>query len=137
MVSVGSGDEDGDGVTPGTGAWEVGVAKAALSNGMTQPTLVAADAPDTAAGEDGGMASPEGRNVSIGRVSAISKEDGTEMDHPIPALSPAIAVPTQEAMPQLSTLTQVLLYNEQLFISSAMDVMLLGCCCPRKLWRHR
>ena len=110
--SVGSGDDE-DGVTPrpGTGAQEVGVAKAAVSNDMTPPTLVAADgryaAPDTAASEDGGVASPEGRNVSIGRVSAISKEDGTEMDHPIPALSPAVAVPSQEAMPQLSTLTQV------------------------------
>lgn len=113
--SVGSGDEDGDGVTPraGTGAQEVGVAKTAVSNGMTPPTLVAADgqyaAPDTAVSEDGGVASPEERNVSIGRVSAISKEDGTEMDYPIPALSPALAVPAQEAMPQLATLTQTTL----------------------------
>lgn len=42
-------------------------------------------------------------NISIGRVSAISTEEGTEVDHPLPALSPPGSVAWQEPVPQITT----------------------------------
>ena len=57
------------------------------------------------------MASPsqesdEG-NVSIEKVSTISKEEGTEMDHPPQATSPPVPTLPQEVGPQLTTMTEV------------------------------
>lgn len=51
----------------------------------------------------------EEANISIGRVSAISTEEGaTDMNHPLPALSPpGTAAALQDPVPHLTTLTQV------------------------------
>lgn len=80
-------------------------------------TLVAASAdvepspdPPSSPDRDGGVATPESKdeaNVSIGKVSTISKEDGTEMDHP--ALSPPVTLPSAQeiAVPPITTLTEV------------------------------
>ena len=57
------------------------------------------------------VATPESQdegNVSIGKVSTISKEDGTDVDHP--ALSPPVPLPLSQetaAVPQITTLTEV------------------------------
>lgn len=71
------------------------------------------DSPSTTpADRDGTVASPESQdegNVSIGKVPTISKEDGTEVDHP--ALSPPVPLPLSPevaaAAPQITTLTEV------------------------------
>jgi hypothetical protein len=105
-VSVNQGGEDRERVAL-TGELEV-----------TSPTLVAVvdtkaddsgSPPHGPAAGDGGTATPDDdeSNVSIGKVSTISKEDGTaEVDQA--ALSPPIPLPSsQEAAAPQITLTEV------------------------------
>lgn len=58
------------------------------------------------------VASPEDKdegNTSIERVSTISSKEGTEMDHPLPALSPPGNISREDPGPKINGLTEVML----------------------------
>ena len=116
VEATGGGDSEGGVVTPPTP-----IAVMVTLAGATEPVPFETveplpPTPPPEGGGKGGVASPpeggdEG-NVSIERAPAISKEEGTNVEHPVQASSPPVIVPPQtEANPQITTMTEVCISN--------------------------